>query len=259
MGRFWTLFFALIPVLGTAVFLLAPGWGLWLPPSHASVEGAWADHLFYLILFLTGAVFLATQSCLCWFIWRYDAATGRPVQYTHGNNRLEVFWTGATTLVLLFLVFYQDQFEVFGFTWRGLASPARAQVIAPPLEVEVTGRQFEWLIKYPGKDGVFNTPDDVHHLNDLHVPIDRPVLVHLRSQDVLHSFYLPAQRVKQDAVPGMTIPVRFTPTLAGGFDLVCAELCGWGHYKMKGRLTVQSAADFDQWLASVWTAQEAVR
>jgi cytochrome c oxidase subunit 2 len=127
-----------------------------------------------------------------------------------------------------------------------------------PPTVEVTARQFEWRLRYPGADGVIGTPDDIHHVNDLHIPVDTDVMVHLKSMDVLHSFFLPNLRIKQDAVPGHVIPVWFRAKETGTFDLVCAELCGWGHYKMKGRLTVQSRPEYEDWLRQMHQAQEAL-
>jgi cytochrome c oxidase subunit 2 len=128
-----------------------------------------------------------------------------------------------------------------------------------PPTVEVTGRQFEWRLRYPGKDGVLGTPDDLFVVNDLHLPVNEEILVDLKSMDVLHSFFLPNCRVKQDAVPGMKIPVWFRATQVGRYDLVCAELCGWGHYKMKGRLTVEPRAEFDEWLSEKYRQQEATQ
>ena len=109
------------------------------------------------------------------------------------------------------------------------------------MTVEVTGRQFEWRLRYPGPDGSFDTPDDLFSVNELHVPVNEDILVQLKSADVLHDFFLPNLRVKQDAVPGMKIPVWFRATEEGVFDLVCAELCGWGHYKMKGLCAYKAA------------------
>jgi cytochrome c oxidase subunit 2 len=96
-------------------------------------------------------------------------------------------------------------------------------------------------------------------VNDLHLPVNEDILVELKSMDVLHSFFLPNMRVKQDAVPGMRIPVWFRCTKEGPYDLVCAELCGWGHYKMKGRVTVESRAKYDEWLAKMYDQQEATQ
>ena len=92
------------------------------------------------------------------------------------------------------------------------------------------------------------TPDDLQIVNELHVPIDEDVVIKIKSMDVLHSFFLPNLRVKQDTVPGMKQHVWFRANRAGTYDIVCAELCGWGHYKMRGSLTVESREDFDRWI-----------
>ena len=105
---------------------------------------------------------------------------------------------------------------------------------------EVTGRQFQWMIRYPGLDGKFRTADDLFTINDLHFVKDQKTLIHLQSKDVLHSFFLPALRIKQDAVPGLKIAVWFDADQAGHYELVCAELCGWGHGRMRGNVTVHA-------------------
>ena len=136
--------------------------------------------------------------------------------------------------------------------------------------IEVTGEQFTWNVRYPGEDGEFgrtdphrisvenplgvdsNDPaaaDDIHELAVFYVPVNRPVHIRLRSKDVLHSFYLPHHRIKQDAVPGMTIGLWFVPTVEGEFELACAELCGFGHYQMRGTFHVVSEQEFEQWLS----------
>jgi cytochrome c oxidase subunit 2 len=126
---------------------------------------------------------------------------------------------------------------------------------APPI-AEVTGRQFEWRVRYAGVDQVLGTRDDVFTVNDLHVPKGEDVVIIIKSQDVLHSFFLPNLRVKQDVVPGMKQAVWFRALEEGSFDIVCAELCGWGHYKMKGRITVEDRSVFDQYLARALAEQE---
>jgi cytochrome c oxidase subunit 2 len=249
-GIFWGLVFLAVPVLGVAVFAIAPSLDIWLP-KDVSVHGKDIDSLFYFILALTGVVFIATELLLFWFIWKYDAAnrgTGRAT-YIQGSHTLEVVWTIIPAVVLLFLAIYQMN------AWADVKM--RRPVIPPT--VEVVARQFEWRLRYPGRDGELGTPDDLHLVNDLHLPVDEDVLIQLKSMDVLHSFFLPNLRIKQDAVPGMKIPVWFKGTATGQFDLVCAELCGWGHYKMKGRLTLESRRDFDAWLERQYAAQEATR
>jgi cytochrome c oxidase subunit 2 len=247
VGRFWSLLFLAVPVLGVAAFVWAPVAGYWLP-QDVSEHGHAIDHLFRFILWLTGVVFIVTEAVLFYFLWRYDGKKNADsVKYSHGNHNLEIVWTILPAATLLFIALYQID------VW------AVAKIEKPDMAptVEVTARQFEWRLRYPGPDGVIGTLDDIHHVNDLHIPVGEEVLVDLKSMDVLHSFFLPELRVKQDAVPGMKIPVWFKALEPGEYDLVCAELCGWGHYKMKGRLTVQSREDFDAWLQQLRVEQEA--
>jgi cytochrome c oxidase subunit 2 len=249
VGKLWSLLFLLVPVLGVATFVVAPWYDHWLPPD-VSEHGATIDHLFMFILVLTGVVFIATECALFFFMWRYDKKSNRePAKFTHGSHSLEVVWTIVPTAVLLFIAIYQMN------AW---ADQKMRRPDIPPT-VEVMARQFEWRLRYPGKDGKLHTRDDLHVVNDLHLPVDEEVLITLLSQDVLHSFFLPNLRVKQDAVPGMSQGVWFRALEQGEYDLVCAELCGWGHYKMKGRLTVQSRAQFNEWLAQQYAEQEATQ
>jgi cytochrome c oxidase subunit II len=125
----------------------------------------------------------------------------------------------------------------------------------PPL-VEVSGRQFEWQLRYAGKDGQLGTADDVFTVNDMHLPSHEEIVMTLKSQDVLHSFFLPNLRVKQDAVPGMRQFVWFRANQTGIYDIVCAELCGWGHYKMRGRVTFEPREKFERWLEEQFAEQE---
>ena len=104
------------------------------------------------------------------------------------------------------------------------------------------------LSEHPGKDGILGTKDDLYTVSELHVPVDEPIVLRLKSQDVLHSFFLPNLRQKQDLVPGMVHHMWFTAIETGKYDIVCAELCGWGHYKMKGRLIVETRKNFDRYL-----------
>ena len=249
MGKFWSLLFLLVPILGVGTFFWAPPAGYWLP-RDVSENGYQIDHLFMFILILTGVLFVGTELVFVWFMWRYDAKTNRdPVMFMHGSHNLEVIWTIIPAAILLFIAIYQMN------TW------AQAKIDRPdmPPTVEVMGTQFDWRIRYPGPDGVIGTIDDIFDVKVLHLPINEEILVALKSRDVLHSFFLPNLRIKQDAVPGSKIPVWFRATEAGEFDLVCAELCGWGHYKMKGQLVLQSREEFDAWLAQKQKEQEAVQ
>lgn len=240
MSRFWTILFLLVPILGVATFMAAPAFGHWLPDDF-SEHGHKIDSLFYFILYLTGVVFVATTVVMFFFMWKYDAANNtEPAKFTHGSHSLEIIWTILPAATLLFIALYQMN------AW------AEVKIERPEIvpTCKVVARQFEWRIQYPGPDQQLDTPDDIYApANEMHVPVNEQVLIHLESEDVLHSFFLPNFRIKQDAVPGSVIPVWFRATEVGPYDLVCAELCGWGHYKMKGRLTVETREAFDKWLA----------
>ena len=273
MGRFWSLLFLMVPILGVLCFVCAMAdlWPMsrgafgpdqWLP-ININDHGHIIDALFMFILYLTGVLFIATAGALFLFMWRYDAERNRePIKFTHGNHTLEIIWSILPAATLLLIAIYQMNAWADAKLRRPIASPGRDgvegtsdDVLQAPL-VEVTGRQFEWRLRYAGADGVIGTPDDVHGVNDLHIPVDEEVVIAIKSQDVLHSFFLPNLRIKQDVVPGMKQHVWFRANRTGIYDVVCAELCGWGHYKMRGRLTVESRERFDQWLAGRYAEQE---
>ena len=263
MGKIWALLFLLMLIFGVASFVVAPYYDHGLPRDIS--ETGWAiDHLFMFILWLTGVVFVATEGVLFWFLWKYNAADNKqPPKFTHGSHSLEVVWTIIPAATLLFIALYQMN----AWSQEKMRNPAlgadgvagTSDDKAPTLEV--TARQFEWRLRYPGLQakGRLGDEDDIFVVNDLHLPVDEEILIDLKSADVLHSFFLPNVRVKQDAVPGMKIPVWFRATDVGTYDLVCAELCGWGHYKMKGRLTIESREDFDKWLAEKYREQSAYK
>lgn len=249
MGKLWCLLFLLVPILGVAVFWYSWQVGYWLP-EDISAHGHQIDHLFMFILILTGVVFVVTEVVLFWFMWRFDGKTNRePVKYTHGSHNLEIVWTIIPAATLVFIAIYQMN------AWAEVK--LRTPEMAPT--VEVTARQFEWRIRYPGRDGKLGTPDDVHYVNDLHIPVNEEILLNLKSMDVLHDLFVPALRIKQDAIPGNRIPMWFRAKKTGTYDLVCAELCGWGHYKMKARVTVESRSDYDAWLANLASEQQATQ
>jgi cytochrome c oxidase subunit II len=253
VNRFWALLFLCVTIFGVGLFVIAPSMNWWLP-HNISETGRSIDHLFMFILVLTGAVFIGTELTLFFFLWRYDARTNaKPAKFTHGSHTLEICWTIVPAATLLFIALYQMN------TWAA-AKMRRPTLNGGPMPatVEVSGRQFEWRLRYPGEDGILGTKDDLFDVNDLHVPVGEDTLVNLKSMDVLHSFFLPNLRVKQDAVPGMLIPVWFRPMEEGVFDIPCAELCGWGHYKMKGRLTVESRAAYEKYLSDLRKRQNAV-
>ena len=258
MGRFWSLLFLMVPIVGVGIFAwamadLPPMKGHWLP-ENINEHGKVIDNLFMFILYLTGVIFVITGVVLFWFLWKYDAAqNAEPVKYTHGSHTLEVVWSILPAATLLFIAIYQMNAWADAKMRRPMLPGNDGKVgtaddvLMPPL-AEVTGRQFEWRIRYAGKDGILGNEDDVSIANDLHVPVNEEVVLKIKSQDVLHSFFLPNLRLKQDVVPGMKQHVWFKANRTGVFDIVCAELCGWGHYKMRGRLTVESRDDFNRWL-----------
>jgi len=249
VGRFWSLLFLLVPISGVAVFVCAimtdtaPLYNHWFP-EDISEHGYVIDNLFNTIMYLTGFIFVATGLALFWFLWKYDATkSAEPVKFVHGSHTLEIVWSILPAATLLFIAIYQMN------AW------ADVKLLRPKYEsgapkaplAEVTGRQFEWRIRYAGPDGVIGTRDDLHTVNELHLPVGEEAVLQIKSMDVLHSFFLPNVRIKQDVVPGMKQYVWFRPIKAGQFDIVCAELCGWGHYKMKGRMTVETQDSFNRW------------
>lgn len=251
MGKFWSFLFLLVPILGVAWFAwamldLPPLEGHWLP-RNINAHTPIIDNLFYFILVLTGVIFVITGFILFWFMLKYDAeSNSKTVEFTHGSHTLEVVWTILPAVTLLFIAIYQIN------AW------AQEKIRRPdiPVFAEVTGRQFEWRIRYPGKDGIIGTPDDIHQVNDLHFPVNEEILLMIKSQDVLHSFNLPHMRIKHDVVPGMEQYTWFRAIDTGSYDIVCTELCGWGHYKMKGRYVVESREQFNKWLAKQYEEQE---
>ena len=116
--------------------------------------------------------------------------------------------------------------------------------------IRIEPRQFEWDITYPGPDGEFDTPDDINTINQLYLAVHQPVQIMLQGQDVIHSFFVPEFRIKQDAVPGMPTSVWINPTREGEYEIACAELCGLGHYRMRGFVHIVSADSVARWEAS---------
>ncbi len=224
---------AAVPAAGSAL----PFW-LHLPEGVSSYSGK-IDGLFHLILWITGTIFVVVEFLLLFFIFRYRHREGRRARYTHGNNRLEVTWTIIPAFICVVLALLSRR------AWAEI----KQQLPHDAMEIEITAEQFAWNIRYPGPDGKFGTADDIVTLNQLHFPVGRPVVATLRSKDVIHSFFLPEFRVKQDAVPGMSTRIWFDATRVGHWEIACAELCGLGHYRMKGFVTVETPEEFQKWLA----------
>ena len=242
MKRFWSFLFLLVPIGGVGTFVAAPYFNIGLP-QDVSEHGRVIDNLFMFILYLTGAVFLVTECALFYFTWKYDArSNAEPVKYSHGSHALEIVWTILPAVTLLFIAIYQME------AWAA----AKMQPPDIPTTAEVTGRQFNWDFRYPGPDNELYTEDDIVRTDGkLYLPVDEEILLRINSADVLHSFFLPNLRLKQDVVPGMEQSMWFKAKKTGGYDIVCAELCGWGHYKMKGRVFFLPRAKFEEKLAEM--------
>ena len=211
----------------------------WLPPQY-STFGPAIDGLFTAILIITGIAFVIVEAGLIWFAIKYRGRPGRKAFYTHGFIKAEVIWTAipAVTVVALGLVSNHYWVQMKG----------RKSIPADAMPIGVHVKQFEWNFTHPGPDGQLETADDIKLRNQLHIVVDKPVVVHLEAEDVIHSFFVPEFRVKQDAVPGMHITAWFQATKTGEFEIGCAELCGMGHYKMRARVFVHTPEEFNAWL-----------
>lgn len=213
----------------------------WLP-ENASTYGGDIDSLFHLVFWITSIVFVLVQVTLLVFVVMYRHRPGRVATYTHGNNALEIAWTIAPSLILVILALLSRN------TWyeiKGVTPP-------PDYEVRVQAKQFNWDFVYPGPDGKFDTEDDLKLENDLNVPVGKVVRVRLTSRDVIHSFFVPVFRLKQDMLPGREILAWFQATKTGRFEIPCAELCGFGHSGMKGWITIHSSDDYKRWVGERW-------
>lgn len=245
---------------------------LWLPA--ASEHGEKIDTMMNITLAITGIVFVGTQILLFWFAYKYQASEKRKAHYFPHNNKLELLWTVVPAIALTVLV-------SFGlYYWYKITGDAPKEAV----EVEITGHQFGWEYRYPGKDGVLGRQnykltdaakgnplgqdwkdvanhDDLHP-SELHLVVDKPVRLVIRSQDVIHDVGLPHFRLKMDAVPGTPTTMWFTPKyttakmkeLTGNenfvYEISCDQMCGSGHYSMKGTIIVETQEEFDKWISS---------
>lgn len=244
-------------------------------PESASELGRKYDSMFSVTLIVTGIVFLATQAILFWFAFRYQSTEKRTAFYYPHNNKLELIWTTIPAIVMAILVAIglKNWFQMTS------AAPANAQV------VEVVGKQFNWLIRYPGADGILgkrnfrlindannvlgldyqndkrNLDDVVNQSGELHIVKGRPVKLIIGSRDVIHDVGLPHFRYKMDAVPGIITTIWFTPTISTEemkkktqnpnfvYEISCDQMCGKGHYSMRGTVIVhETQAEFNDWL-----------
>jgi cytochrome c oxidase subunit 2 len=243
---------------------------LWLP--SASEHGEKIDTMMWITLAITGIVFVLTQILLFWFAYKYQATEKRKARFYPHNNKLELLWTAVPAIAL-------TVFVSFGlYYWYKITGEAPKEA----MEVEVTGHQFGWEYRYPGKDGVLGrqyfkltdaakgnplgqdwndaaNKDDLHP-SELHLVVDKPVKLIIRSQDVIHDVGLSHFRLKMDAVPGTPTTMWFTPKytttkmkeLTGNenfvYEISCDQMCGSGHYSMKGTIVVETQEEFDKWI-----------
>lgn len=259
MGRALAVFIWLMTILSVWMFVN----GRWWFPASIAEHGPAYDRQFMLTLIVVGVAFAAAQIGLGYTIWRYrDTGSGERATYSHGNNRLEVVWTSITAVIFITVAVLGQR------VWAQLhfqpAPPDAARVL-------VTAQQFQWNFHYPGPDNTFGRTDpklisdesinytgldqaDAAAADDtvtqtLVVQLDRTVELMLTARDVTHSFWVPPLRFKQDAVPGVKIPVHFKPVKPGRYEIACAELCGQQHYKMKAYMLVLPEAEYREVVA----------
>jgi cytochrome c oxidase subunit 2 len=244
-------------------------------PELASSHGGQIDsllgwiHIFMLVLFVGWGAFIVY--CLV----RFRQSRNPVASYTGVTSNASKYSEVAVAIIEAILLV---GFAIPMWAARVGAMPSASEAVV----VQVTGEQFAWNVHYPGPDGKFGrtdiklldaqanplgldrddpaAKDDVTDLNQLHLPANRPVIVRLKSKDVIHSFGVPEFRVKQDAIPGLTIPIHFVPTVTTAemrtrkanpefqYEIACAQLCGLGHYRMRGFVTVLAADEFQKWM-----------
>ena len=222
-----------------------------LLPIDVSTFGGDIDHVFWLIFWIVGIWFVAAEGILLYSVIRHRKRAGATAKYLPGNTPRQLAWVFIPALVVLCLDFGIDR--AGASVWELVkGEPPRGDVV-----VRITGKQFNWNFTYPGPDGKFGTADDVTTENDLRVPVGKVVRFELQSEDVIHSFFVPDMRLKQDVVPGRTIRGWFEATKTGTYEIACSELCGFGHYSMHGNVIVQTPAEFAGWQRETWPSRTA--
>lgn len=235
----------------------------WLPAAISS-SAVRADHQFQISLAILGVVFVVAQVMLGWMVWRHREREGSAHS---GGARSSLLVESASVALAAVLFLGMNLFAAKSWTAHSFVGTAEAGAV----QVEVTGQQFQWYFRYLGPDGKFGAtrpelqdasvgnplgldPADAEGADDkvsavLVLPAKRDVEVTLHSQDVIHSFFVPQLRLKQDAVPGMDAKIHFRAEETGSYEVVCAELCGQGHYKMNATLKVVHESEYGLWLA----------
>ncbi len=255
-------------VLVTVGTVLFHFWSPWWFTPIASNWG-FIDTTILITFWVTGIVFVLVLAFTAYCVFRFRYKEGRKVEYKPEDHKLELWLTGLTTVGVVIML------APGLIAWNQFVS-----VPEDAASFEVVGTQWSWKFRYPGKDGVLGTtavqnisddnpfglnPDDPNGQDDIlvddtemHLPLGKPVQALLRSIDVLHNYYVPQFRAKMDMVPGMVTFFWLTPTRTGTFDILCFELCGVGHYAMKGTVVVESESDFQAWLGEQPTFVESL-
>jgi len=221
----------------------------WWFPGNASSVGGKVDSLFYVILYITGAVFVLVEATLLVFLVRYRKRAGRAATYVEGSAKAEIIWTAIPAVILVTLALVSQPL------WSKIKDSDTYPKDAAHLGLEA--KQFEWHITYPGPDGKLGTDDDFMKIDSIHLVVNRDYVIDMTARDVVHSFFVPAFRIKQDIVPGMDIKLWVKPTRTGTFELACSELCGLGHYRMRGLVIVHTPQEYAAWLVSQGEASAA--
>jgi len=230
-------------------------------PVAASAHAGEIDQMIALTHWLMLILFVGWGLYFVFVLFRFRRGANPKASYAGAKGKISKGTEVAVAIVeVLLLVFY----AIPAWAKRVRAFPSENEAVV----VRVVSEQFAWNVQYPGPDGRFGrtdiklvsadnplgldrtdaaAKDDVTTINQLNLPVDRPVLVHLSTKDVIHSFGLFEMRVKQDAIPGMQIPVWFIPNRVGQYEIACSQLCGLGHFRMRGFVTIQSAADYQKW------------
>ncbi len=226
-------------------------WGIWFldPPKDISLDGWRIDSVIQYTDLVITVYFSLVVLAMLYFIIRYRSRPGHKAVYDRGDTKKQIW----ITLTMGLLVFLSIDVVIEGMSFRDLKEafwnfPKGENVV----KIEVMPQQFAWNFRYAGDDGEFGTEDDlIPSQNQMHIPVNLPVVVQVAPYDVIHSFYLPNFRVKIDATPGMINTMWFQATETGNFEIACEELCGNSHYRMKGYLTVESEEDYNNWLQSL--------
>lgn len=236
----------------------------WLLPVQASTFAADIDRGIWILHIAMIFIFVAWSIIFAYLLIRYRARTGGKVDRSEISLKASIAPDIAVlTFEILLVIFY----AVPNWSRIKMNFPKPAEA----LNIEIVAEQFSWNIRYPGPDGTFGRTsislvdfanplgidpadpagaDDIVTVNEMRLPNNKPVLAKLSSKDVIHSFFIPAFRIKQDATPGLAVPIWFTPTREGHYEITCAQLCGVGHAMMRADVFVQRPEEFDKWLAA---------